>query len=325
MTMFEETIYNVTYPLYATYMKLFGFLFMAVLVVISSSYVIHIILKNKELRNTNNILIINLLITDVICAVILCCVVVPLMIAYLADAKIHLDCDTIGLFLDWLVISSRMMILPPAAHRFICVARPFTHKLIMTKRRIIMMIVVLWVITVVPYVLLRQDGGKVYIPSLGTCATVNNGLELGGLFVFLGYVSSFVLMFASAVYLRHQIIQVKAYISEQRQSGNGQRKLNKSQRLKEQLTEQIKPTIIVFVLGGADAICNLLNGIILICLRVFSTPISRFQIIQIIIVPLFFLQSLSHSLSYGLYNKNIRDEMCPCNPKHSQVVVLNRQ
>ena len=69
VTMFEETIYNVTYPLYATYMKLFGFLFMAVLQVISSSYVIHVILKNKELRNTNNMLIINLLITDIICAI----------------------------------------------------------------------------------------------------------------------------------------------------------------------------------------------------------------------------------------------------------------
>ena len=35
--MFEETIYNVTYPLYATYMKLFGLLLTTILMVTSSS------------------------------------------------------------------------------------------------------------------------------------------------------------------------------------------------------------------------------------------------------------------------------------------------
>ena len=325
LTMFEETIYNVTYPLYATYMKLFGFLFMAILVVISSSYVIHVILKNKELRNTNNILIINLLITDIITCATLCLVGVPLIIAYLTGVEIHANCNIITPMIEWIVLSTRMMILPPAAHRFICVARPFTHKSIMTKKRIIMMIVVLWVIPIVPRILLGSNGPVVYIPSLGGCATVASGIEIGVLIAMLGYASSFVLTITSAIYLRHKIIHVKAYIRELHRCGMERGKLSKSQRLKELLTEQFKPTIAVFVVGGVDAVGNLLFAIIALYIQISTTPIERFQIFQIVVVPLLFLQLLSHSLSYGLYNKNIPDEMRPCYPKRSQVIVINRQ
>ena len=325
VTMFEETIYNVTYPLYATYMELFGLLLMTILVVISSSYIIYIILKNKELRNTNNILIINLLVTDIICSVGVSCFVVPMLTAYLADVEVHPDCDIIAPVIAWLVMSTRMMILPPAAHRFICVARPFTHNLIMTKRKIILMIVALWAITMVPYFVLRRVSVTVFIPSLGTCASVSNGVELGGLLALAGYVTSFVLTIISGVYLRHKFIHIKAHIRHLHQCGIDQRKLNKSQKLKELLREQIKPTLSLIVVGGMDAFCNLLIGTIIVVLRAFCMPIVRFQIFQTVIIPLFFLQSLGHSLSYGLYNKNIRDKMRPCYPKRSRVIVLNRQ
>ena len=323
-TMFEETIYNVTYPLYATYMKLFGFLFMAVLVVIPSSYVIHVILKNKELRNTNNILIINLLITDIICSMVLCCIVVQWLIVYLADLDFYHYCDTIVPFIGWITTSTRMMILPPAAHRFICIAKPFTHKLIMTKRRIIMMIVALWVISTIPSIIIfNSDIRLVYVPSLGSCTTVIKGLDLGTLLLAIVYVTSVILTIISAVYLRHKIIHVKAYIRELHQFGMDRGKLNKSQKLKELLENQVKPTIGVVVVGGIDAACNFLGVAIVVFYRFFTTPIIRFQLYQTVLVPLFFLQLLSHSLSYGLYNKEIRDEMRPCYPKHSRVIVLN--
>ena len=261
-------------------MKLFGLLLTTILVVISSSYVIHVILKNKELRNTNNILIINLLITDIICSVIVCSLVVPLMVTHLAGVEIYPNCDTLALVVEWLIMSTQMMVLPPAVHRLICVARPFTHKLIMTKRRIIMMIVVLWVTTIVPFITLWRDDRKVYIPSLGTCATADNGIELGTLLVLLGYISSLVLTITSAVYLRHKMINLKAYIRELHRCGMDRGKLNNSQRLKELLKEQVKPTISVFVVGGVDAVFNFLMISISLLLRMFSTPIMQFQIIQ---------------------------------------------
>ena len=204
MTMFEETIYNLTYPLYATYMKLLGLLLTTILVVISSSYVIHVILKNKELRNTNNTLIINLLITD------------------LAGFKYHHNCRTTIPIERWLIMSARMMILPPAVHRFICVARPFTHKLIMTKRRIIMMIVVLWAVPTIIYVALGSNTRAVYVPSLGDCATLNSIVELGRLLLLITDISSFLLIITSAVYLHHKIIHTKAYIRELHQFGTAQ-------------------------------------------------------------------------------------------------------
>ena len=330
MTMFdgsEETIYNVTYPLYATYMKLFGSLLIAILVVMSSSFVIYVILKkkNKELRNANNALIINLLITDIICTVTLCSFLVPVIISYLAEFDLYYNCDTIMPFMGWLTMSSRMMILPPAVHRFICVARPFTHHIILTKRRIILMIVALWAIPTIPFVVLGSSIRTAQIPSLGSYVVIHSDLQFGVFLALTGYVLSFLLTIISAVYLRHKIIHIKAYIRDLQQSDSNRRKLNRSQRLKELLSEQVKPTIGVFVVGGMDGVCNLLIGTILVFFRVFSTPIVQFQIYQTVVVPLFYLQTLSHSLSYGFYNKEIRDEMFPWYPKQSRVIVLNRQ
>jgi len=327
----EETIYNVTYPLYATYMKLFGMLLISILVVISSSFVIWVILKNKELRNANNLLIVNLLITDVISTVTLCGIVVPFIFAYILDLDVYHYCDVIVLFIAWLSVGSRLMILPPAVHRFVCVARPFTHQRVLTKTRIILMIVALWAIPVIFLTPLVSsvEFRTVYVPSLGSCAVVRNGLSLSYLPTLVGfvfsYVSSVLLITISAVYLRHKIIHVRAYVRDLQQNGSAQRKLNRSQRLKELLTEQVKPTIGVFVVGGMDAVVTLLAGTIIVYFRVNYTPIVQFQIYQTVTIPLFFLHSLSHSLSYGIWNKNIRDEMRPCYPKRSRVIVLYRQ
>ena len=331
MTMFDgsENIYNMTYPLYVTYMKLFAYLLVTTLVVISSSFVVYVILKNKELRNTNNLLIVNLLVTDAICTMMFCCIYVQYIFTYIVDLDVYHYCDVIVLFIGWLSVGSRMMVLPPAVHRFVCVAQPFTHHRILTKRRIILMIIILWAIPMIFNIPLVGNIHAVFIPSLGSCTVVRNSLSLGYLltlivFVF-GYISSVLLITISAIYLRYKIIHVKAYIHDLKQSGSAQRKLNRSERLKELLSEQVKPTIAVFVVGGLDAVGILLLSSIGVFIRVYSTPIVQFQIHQTIIIPLFLLQSLSHSLSYGLWNKNIRDEMHPCYPKRSRVIVLNRQ
>jgi len=138
---------------------------------------------------------------------------------------------------------------------------------------------------------------------------VQNGLDLGSFLVVISLAVSFLLNIISAVYLRHKIIHVKAYIRELQQSGLAPRKLNRSQRLKELLTEQVKPTIAVFIMGGMDAVCNVLISTTIAFSRVFYTPIVQFRTFQIILVPLLFLQPLSHSLSYGLWNKEIWDEI----------------
>jgi len=294
--------------------------------VISSLFVVYVILKNKELRNTNNLLIVNLLITDVISTVIICCITVPLIIAYLTDWDLYLDCDVMVPLVRWLSMSTRLMILPPAVHRFVCVARPFTHHRILTKRRIVLMIIALWafpaIIRFVPQV---GNIHMVYIPSLGSCAVVSNGQELRVLLSVISYILSVLLTVISVVYLHHKIIHVKAYIRDLQRSGLDRSKLTKSQRLKELLTEQVKPTIGVFVVGGMDAVFNLLIAIVVAFSVALTTPIARFLIFQTVITVLFYLQSLSHSLSYGLWNKNIRDKIFAWYPKRSRVIMLDRQ
>ena len=95
MTIFEETIYNG--DILIACIKLLGFLLITILMVISSSYIIHVTIK---LRNANDTLIINLLITGITCAVIVCYLFVPLIIAYLPEQNFYPNCDKIVLFIN---------------------------------------------------------------------------------------------------------------------------------------------------------------------------------------------------------------------------------
>jgi len=66
--------------------------------------------------------------------------------------------------------------------------------------------------------------------------TVYNGLDSGAFLAVISLIILFVLTITSSVYLHHQIMYVKAFIHNLQWNSSSQRKLNRSQRLKELLT-----------------------------------------------------------------------------------------
>ena len=96
-----------------------------------------------------------------------------------------------------------------------------------------------------------------YVPSLGTFAAVGGSAMVNSLLPLFIYISSFLFVISYAVYLWHKIIQVKSiYPRFENERFCTQRKLNKSERLKELLTEQVKPTTGISVVRGMDTVCN---------------------------------------------------------------------
>ena len=93
-----------------------------------------------------------------------------LLLKYLTGLEVDDYCSVFAPVSLWLSIVSRLMVVPLAVYRFVCIAWPFSYKRIVTKRRMITMIIFFWVSeTVIVYAV---DYHPVYIRSLGNCALI---------------------------------------------------------------------------------------------------------------------------------------------------------
>ena len=104
------------------------------------------LIKNKELQTNNTTFLINLLFADVGAAVLHLCTYGPLVVLYLLDGNINVDCRVIMIPIMILVIASRLMFFPMCVDQFIHIAFQFSHKRIVTTKAIIISIITLWVV-----------------------------------------------------------------------------------------------------------------------------------------------------------------------------------
>jgi len=166
-------IYSVTYPLYALYLKMCLLLVAATLMVISSVMVILAILKDKKLRSVNNLLIVNLLFADLVHISVDFSYTMYLASIFFFDLETN---DFCNVFIPVVVMMSRattLMVTPLAVYRVVSVLCPFSYKRIMTKKKIIGMIILLWLSGVFGVILLAFNSHLVFVPSLAACAIVN--------------------------------------------------------------------------------------------------------------------------------------------------------
>jgi len=171
------------------------------------------------------------------------------------------------------------------------------------------------------------DHDLVYIPSLGICRST--GFSIIFTIAFVGpLLISTLLVGITSIYLRHKIIKSNNFIHGVTRHASRDVKAVKVGRLSEMLREQLKPTLAVFILGTVDGLFNFLLPIVIIIVTYIHPFITQFQVMQFVLLPLQLCQTLSHSISYGMYNKEIRNEMFGCRTmctKRSKVIVLNRK
>lgn len=115
-----------------------------------------------------------------------------------------------------------------------------------------------------------------------------------------------------------------------RRNASQQRKAFLAGRLAEILQEQVQPTVSVFIVGRIDAVFNAIFSIIYLVLVLTSmSPQVQIYIIHFLWSPIQVCQFLTHSVSYGIYNKEVQGKLFnyakACTTRHSKVITLNRQ
>jgi len=317
----ELDIYRVTYPLYALYVKMFLLLLIAPLIVIASLMVIFAILKDKKLRNVNNLLIVSLLVSDLIFMLAHFTRVVYLSSIYLFDIELYDFCNVAVPITSSLSRGSTLMAIPLAVYRVVSIVCPFSYKEIMTKKRIIVMIVGLWVFAVTVSVTAAINYHVVYVASLAACAVFD--IHLASIIFVVPEVLCFMLLLLVSVYLHYKIIKSNRFIHGIQRNASDREKAVRAGRLVEVLMEQVKPTLSVLIAGGMDVLFDLMTIIFFIVLNSLSSSAQQLLVQQIIAFGQLYCQSLCRALCFGLYNKEIREKMLACYPKQSRVIVLN--
>ena len=138
-------------------------------------------------------------------------------------------------------------------------------------------------------------------------------------------VTSILITFATSVYLRYRIIKSNNFFQRVNRNADQERRSIRAGRLAEILQEQVKPTLSVFIVGGIDGLFNFLFTISYVMAYNVS-PLTQLYIIDFVWTPLQFCQSLSHTFSYGIYNKEVRDKFISfCTTKRSNVTIINVQ
>ena len=317
----ELDIYSVIFPLYALYLMVFLLLLIAPLIVIASLMVIFTILNDNKLKNVNNLLIVNLLVSDLMFILAHFARVVYLSSIYLFDVELYNFCNLAVPITSSLSRGSTLMAIPLAIYRVVSIVCPFSYKEIMTKERIIAMVVVLWVFAVTVSVRTAINYRVVYVASLAACAVFD--IHLASIIFVVPEIVCFMLLLLISVYLRYKITKSNQFIHGIQRNASDREKAVGAGRLVEVLMEQVKPTLSVLIAGGMDVLCDLMIIIFFIILNSLSSSAQQLLVQQIIAFGQLYCQSLCRVLCFGLYNKEIREKMFACYPRQSRVIVLN--
>ena len=312
--------------LFLIYLNLFGLPSGVLLVVVPALTVIIIILKNRKLRReSSKIFYVNLLVTDVAATLMRWVFSSTIIILYLLGDDVNCKVAMVPVYTS--VFATRLMFLPVVFDRFLHIALPFSYKKMFTTRRIAVIISSLWMLSLSAGILALVD--QDYMPNAesGMCLEQGPGFPLLFLLVLSTQLTGIVIITITCIYLRYKIIHSKRFFNSVKKSTAEQEKAMKVGRLMENLEEQVKPIVSVFIAQGIDAVFNVFGIVFIILGAVFGSQLLiRFHIM----IAIRFCQYNSHAVVYGLRDEYIRKEVMRIyekirGPKKSKVIMLNGQ
>ena len=197
-----------------------------------------------------------------------------------------------------------LMAVPLSVYRGVSIARPFSYKRIMTRNKIIVMIIALWIFAVIT-ALPNLDYHLVFVPSLAVCAVVEVDPVIAVIYLVPG-VLSFLFILCASAYLRYKIIKSNRFVHGVQRSALDREKALRAGRLVDALMEQVKPTMSVLITGGIDGLFDLFLIVVFGILSALSSPATMLLVIETVLFGLNYCQLLCHPLCFGLYSKEIR-------------------
>ena len=316
----DESYYNDIFsdvPLVATYLKILLLLVTMPAIIIPAVVIIHIIRKTEELHTKYCLFLVNLFISDIL-TTIRYCFEIFIMILCLLNIRIHVS-DVAYTVISIPRVATQYCFVLLAIDRVVGVAFPYRYRNIMKLRVVYALIASVWIIAAVLLIFTTFLGQPHLVWPFGIFVFPSNRTGAITLYV-LPQVVSTILIVGTNVYLYRAIIQSKKKLENNlKLSGRDEHKITKLQRLIHNLQIQLESSLPVFVLGGIDCLLIVLRVVIIFIISYFYTILSGATVgmvlIQFLVLPLEYCQSISHPVTYGIYKKEVRKELrqyCQC-------------
>ena len=299
-------------PLVATYLKILLLLVTIPAIITPAVVIIHIIRKTEELHTNYSLFLVNLLIGDILIT-IRYCFGLFIMVLYLLNIKAYII-DIVYIIITIPQVVTRYSFVLLAIDRVVGVAFPYRYRNIMKSRVVYALIASVWIIAAVLLLLSRVIFESPYLVWQYGEFIPPSGF-LGGVFIYLlPQAVSVILIIGTNVYLYCTIIQSKQTLENNlKLSGKDDHKVTRMQRLIHNLQMQLESSLSVFVLGGVDCLLNVLRTATFITISVHypisSAAICRANFIQFLGNPMEYCQIISHSVTYGIYQKTVRKKL----------------
>ena len=295
-------------PLVATYLKILLLLVTIPAIITPAAVIIHIIRKTEELHTKYCLFFVNLLISDIL-TTIRYCFEFFIMVLYLLNIRMHVS-DIAHAIISIPQVATRYSFVLLAIDRVVGVAFPYRYRNIMKPTVVYALIASVWIIAAVLLFLSRMVVSPFLLWSFGVFVPKSSHPILLISHVLPQAVSA-ILIIGTNVYLYRSIIQSKKKLENNlKLSGKDEHKVTMLQRLIHNLQLQLESSLPVFVLGGVDCFLNVLRVLIIIVMAIYySDAIARLYYFQFIIYPLEYCQIISHSVTYGVYKKEVRKKL----------------
>ena len=310
----DESYYSDIYsdvPLFATYLKIPLLLVTIPAMIIPAAVIIHVIRKTEDMYTKYSQFLVNLFISDILTTVQYC-LEIFIMILYLINTRINFS-DIAYVITSIPQVATQYCFVLLAIDRVVGVAFPYRYRNIMKLRVVYALITSVWVLAVILLFLVTLLGSPYLVWPFGIFIPPGGVTGVFILYLFPQIVSA-ILIVGTNVYLYRTIIQSKMKVENNlKLSGRDEHKITKLQRLIHNLQMQLESSLPVFVLGGIDALFNVLRAVISIVILaaypLLSYPIVSIVLIQFLVIPLEYCQIISHSITYGIYKKEVRKKL----------------
>ena len=311
----EETYHDDIFsdvPLITTYLKILLWLVTIPAIITPAAVIIHIIRKTEELHTNYCLFLVNLLISDALTTIKYCTGII-IIVMYLLNIRIYTS-DIVYIIASIPQVVTRYSFVLLAIDRLFGVAFPYRYRNIMKPRVVYALIASVWIIAAVLLLLIRIVLGPPYLVRELGLFIPPSGI-LGAIFTYLlPQVVSVILTIGINAYLYRSIIRSKKKLASNLQlSGKDEHKVTKLQRLIHNLQMQLESSLPVFVLGGIDCLLNALHIVTFIVVAVNyplpSSAIPRIYFMQFLVNPLEYCQIISHSITYGVYQRTVRKKL----------------
>lgn len=325
-----DNVYS-SVPLFATFLSIFLLLVVIPAVAIPAMLVICIILKTGALHTRYYLFVTNLLVTDILNTFKIGFEIL-LMCLYLFG----INADTTISFIIYGIltiprVAARLSFINLAIDRVVAIAFPYRHKKIMTNKIACILIAFTWLMSSIMALVVFMSSPFVFIMQFGVYAVKEKTIGRVIFFVFL-LIVTIILIICINVYLYVKINQSKQKLEENMRTDgrSDEKEISQLNSTLHKFQKQIKTTVSLLILGGADGIINLLTMTMLIIMNRFVPLSINLYLHQFVLYPILCVQLMCHSLLYGIYMKDIRRKLCKCQKlkrmlplRPSKVIVIN--